>query len=177
VQEDAKRSVATLRDRGWQPRVLSGDHPRLVREVARRIGLEETEVEGGASPERKADVVANEVQRERNVVMVGDGVNDAAALSAATVGVAVHGGAEASLAAADVFIRRPGLEPLVSLFDGARRTVGVIRRNIVVSLFYNLITGSLAMAGLINPLIAAVLMPLSSLTVVTLSYRSRTFTD
>ena len=99
------------------------------------------------------------------------------ALSAATVGIAVQGGAEASLAAADVYLARPGLAPLVRLVRGSRRTLDVIRRNVLVSLLYNVITGGLAMAGLINPLIAAILMPISSLTVVTMSYRSRTFQE
>jgi len=93
------------------------------------------------------------------------------------VGIAVHGGAEASLSAADVFLGKPGLGPLVELMRGSRRTVGVIRRNILISLIYNLVAGTLAVAGMIDPLIAAILMPVSSLTVVTSSYRSRTFGD
>ena len=78
----------------------------------------------------------------------------------------MHGGAEACLAAADVFLARPGLAPLVALVEGARRTMRVIRRNIVFSLVYNLVGATLAMLGVIDPLIAAVLMPMSSLTVV-----------
>ena len=74
-------------------------------------------------------------------------------------------------------INRPGLQPLLELVDGARRTVRVIRRNLAISLFYNVVTASLAIAGQINPIIAAILMPLSSLSVVTLSFRSRTFGD
>ena len=125
-------------------------------------------------PEDKLEAVEN-ADAKGSCVMVGDGVNDAAALSAASVGVAVHGGAEAAMAAADVFLSREGIAPLARLFDGARRTMGVIRANLVFSLGYNLIGASLAISGLIHPLMAAVLMPLSSLTVIAWSYRARTF--
>jgi len=81
--------------------------------VARKIGIEPNKCEGGASPERKAEVVINTIASNPSVVMVGDGVNDAAALSAASVGVAVHGGAEASLAAADVYMSTATMSGLI----------------------------------------------------------------
>jgi len=175
VLDDAVASVAALRRAGWRVGLISGDHPAVAGAVAREIGIDAADVEGGASPERKVEAVQQAWDGATTVVMVGDGVNDATALSAAAVGIAVHGGAEASLAAADVFLRRPGVAPVVELIQGAPRAVGVIRRNLGVSLLYNGIAAGFAMAGLINPLIAAVLMPLSSLSVLTLSWRSRTF--
>lgn len=174
LRDDAASSLSALRRLGYDLGVLSGDDARVVSVVAGSIGVSPEATRGGVSPEGKLQVV-EDASSERQVIMVGDGVNDAAALSRAAVGVAVHGGAEASLAAADVFLDRPGVGPIVELIEGARRTMRVIKRNMAFSLSYNATLTVLAMAGLINPLIAAILMPLSSLTVVASSYRSRTF--
>jgi Cu2+-exporting ATPase len=174
VRADARACLTALRDLGYELAILSGDHPRVVQAVADELAIPFASVLGGATPETKLAFI--EARRASGpVLMVGDGVNDAAALSAASVGIAVHGGAEASLNAADVFLTRSGLMPLVELVAGARRTLGVIRRSIGFSLVYNLVGVGLAMSGALNPLIAAVMMPLSSLTVLTSSLVSRTF--
>jgi len=154
--------------------ILSGDHPAVVRSIADQVGIESASARGAATPEDKLEAV-REAATDTTVAMVGDGVNDAAALAAATVGIGIHGGAEAALAAADVYLGRPGLEPVVDLLRGSRRTLGVIRRNLVFSLTYNVVAVSFAITGHMSPLLAAILMPLSSMTVVLSSYRAKTF--
>ena len=176
VRGDARASLAWLRARGYDPHLLSGDDPAIVASVGASLAIPADHCRGGAIPEEKLRVV-EEAERRGSVIMVGDGVNDAAAIARATVGVGVSGGAEACLASADVYLSRPGLASLVALVEGSQRTLAVIRRNIVFSVAYNLAGAALAMTGLINPLLAAVLMPASSMTVVLASWKSRTFTS
>ncbi len=176
IQVGAKKAIAALRARGWRVGLLSGDHPATVASVARALGIDPVDAIGGATPEAKlATVEASRV--EGRVLMVGDGVNDAAALAAASVGVSVHGGAEASLAAADVYLARPGLGPLVELLDGTRRTMTLLRRNLFFSAVYNVFGAAICAAGYVDPLLAAVIMPVSSLIVIATSYRTDTFAE
>jgi P-type E1-E2 ATPase len=157
---------------GYTVGILSGDDPAVVATVAAALGVPAERARGGASPEDKLRTVE---ALEGDVIMVGDGINDAAALSRARVGIAVHGGAEASLAAADIFLDRPGVGPVVEALEGADRTLATIRRNMRFSLAYNVTGIGLALFGLIGPIGAALLMPISSITVVVSSFRSRTF--
>ncbi len=174
LREEAPALIAKLRKEGWQAGILSGDHQDVVSAVGGQLGLPEEACRGGVVPEQKLAAVSHEGGDEAPV-MVGDGVNDAAALAAAGVGIAVRGGAEAALAAADVYLSEEGLAPLDHLLSGAARTLRVIRRNLIFSLLYNVVGATLAITGVINPLIAAILMPASSLTVLTISFRSKTF--
>ena len=175
VRADATPSLKKLSALGFQLEVLSGDHQQVVDAVVAKLGVPFVNARGGASPESKLAVISDLRASGQRVFMVGDGVNDAAAMAAANVGIAVHGGAEACLAAADVFTTRAGLEPLVRAAEGSRRTVRVIRCGIALSLAYNLAGIALAVSGRLDPLLAAVLMPLSSITVVTLALRAATF--
>jgi Cu2+-exporting ATPase len=154
--------------------MLSGDVPEVVASVGRALQFDAQDAIGAASPEDKLAFIER-CKQTGTVVMVGDGVNDAAAIAAASVGIGVHGGAEACLATADIYLTRPGLSALVELTEGARRTMRVIRRNIAFSIGYNVIGAGLAVAGLLTPLIAAVLMPTSSITVVLGSWYGHTF--
>jgi Cu2+-exporting ATPase len=177
IRGDTPAALAALRARGWRLTLLSGDDPGVAQVVGLALGFAPEAIIGGATPEAKRAVV--EARRQQGavpVVMVGDGVNDAVAIAAAHVGIAVHGGAEASLATADAYLTTPGLTPLVALADGAGRTMRVIRRNIAFALAYNALGVTLAMLGVLSPLVAALMMPASSLTVVMTSWLGRTFT-
>lgn len=174
VWPDARTAIESMQTLGWEIAILSGDHPDVVASIARSVGIDPAHCISSASPERKLAFI-KEAASVRPVIMVGDGVNDAAALTAATVGIAVQGGAEASLSVADISIARPGLTPIVELLDGSARTMRTIHRTIASSLLYNVIAASLSMAGLITPLLAACIMPASSLTVVGLCLCNRVF--
>jgi Cu2+-exporting ATPase len=175
LREDSVRAVQALRRLGLSLRVLSGDHPGVVARVARQLSIDDSAVQGAVSPEGKLAVVERMTLDGRACAMVGDGVNDAGALAAARVGIAVRGGAEISLATADVFLTRAGLMPAVQLIRGCRATLRLVYRNLGISLVYNAIGASLALGGFIDPLAAAVLMPISSLTVVLSSALARPF--
>ncbi len=175
LRPDSADILSMLDAMGTDVSLLSGDHPTVVSAVARSLGLPADRARGHVMPEDKQAAVERLQQEGRTVAMIGDGVNDAAALQAADVGIAVEGGSTASLVAADVFLTRDGLSPVADLFRGADRVMGVIRRNLSFSLFYNVAGAAAAMSGVVGPLVAAVAMPLSSLVVVTSSILQRSF--
>lgn len=178
LRDESPAIVSHLRKEGWRVRVLSGDEAGIVQRVGAALGLSHRDVTGGATPEEKLAAVRDSAQRmgERHTtVMVGDGVNDAPALAAAHVGIAVKGGAEASLAAADIFLARGGLRDVAHLLDGARRTMRAIHLCIIASVLYNIVAAALCIIGHISPLLAAIIMPMASLSVLAIAVRASTF--
>ncbi len=174
LREDARAAIDAITGLGWRVELLSGDDARVVRRIGLALGIAPERCNGNVTPEGKLAMVT--AQRERGpVVMVGDGVNDAAAMAAATAGIAVSGAAEIAIEAADVYLRSPSITAIAETIKGARATVVTIKRNLRYSLVYNVVAGSLAVAGVIHPLIAAAVMPLSSLTVLASSVRSQAF--
>jgi len=174
LRTDSLVTVKSLQSAGWQVGILSGDRPETVAVIGKQLGIPTALAFGGLTPEQKtARVRAAGV--EETIVMVGDGVNDSAALAAASVGIAVKGGAEASLAAAPVFLSRSGLDGLLELSSASRQTMRTIHFSLLISILYNTFSVGLATIGLIHPLIAALMMPISSLTTIGLAYSSRAF--
>jgi Cu2+-exporting ATPase len=174
IRSDARTALASLDRLGWHVEILSGDDARVVERVGARLGLPPERCTGEVPPEGKLTIVEAALAAGP-VAMVGDGVNDAAAIAAATCGIAVSGAAEVAIDAADVYLREPSISAIAHTAAGARATLATIRRSLRLSVAYNLVAGTLAVAGVIHPLIAALLMPLSSLTVLGNSLRSRAF--
>lgn len=172
---DARSMVDELNRRGWKLGILSGDHPDIVRRVADALGLPQDRCYGGLSPEDKLATIRQSRRAGQGVVMIGDGANDAAALAAADVGIALRGGAEVSLQAAPVFIASGRLASLLTLLRGATSTTRLLILTFSLSLAYNLVAVGLAMAGWVSPLAAAILMPLSSVSVLGLTLAWRSF--
>jgi Cu2+-exporting ATPase/Cu+-exporting ATPase len=161
LRADSVAAVNVLRKLGLKVGILSGDCRAAVLQVARKLGIESKFAIAKASPEAKSKFIS----ALPRAVMVGDGANDAVALASAYVGIAVHSGMEISMRAADVYQREPGVTPIVQLVQVSRETLKVIYRNFAFSLIYNFIGMIAAISGQVSPLFAAVLMPISALTV------------
>lgn len=149
--------VEKLRAKGLSLQIVSGDQPHIVADCARTLG--NISWIARATAEQKAATIRMGLPKR---MMVGDGANDAIALAAADVSVAMQGGIEISLHSADVFLSRPRLDLILELQNIAAQTRSAIRRNLMFSTTFNLLSGSLAIAGYMTPLWAAILMPISS---------------
>lgn len=167
------RALHRLRGMGLETVLLTGDGPGAARAVAHELGIER--VHASASPERKAEVVAELKAAGRTTAVVGDGVNDAVALASADLGVALASGSDAAIGAAGLTLVRGGIEAVVDAVRLARRTLATIRANLLWAFGYNVVLVPLAAVGLLNPMLAAVAMSLSSLLVVGNSLRLRTW--
>lgn len=151
--------------------LATGDREAPARAVASALRIDE--VHARRRPEDKADLVRDLQEEGYRVAVVGDGVNDAAALAAADLGIAMGGGTDVAIGAADVTLVRGDIEALADAILLARRTLGTIRANLVWAFGYNVVTVPLAMVGLLNPMLAAAAMSASSVLVVANSLRLR----
>jgi Cu+-exporting ATPase len=175
VAPDSADAVTRLRGLGLRPMLLTGDHRIAGLAVAAQVGIAEDDVIAEVLPEDKVAVVRALQADGRVVAMVGDGVNDAAALAVADLGIAMGTGTDAAIEASDITLVRGGLPTAIDAVRLARRTLAVIQGNLFWAFAYNVAALPLAASGLLSPMIAGAAMALSSVFVVTNSLRLRRF--
>ncbi|MCX4772507.1 cation-translocating P-type ATPase [Streptomyces sp. NBC_01285] len=174
VKESSAAAVAELRALGLTPILLTGDNRAVADSVARAVGIDEVRAE--VLPEEKAHVIERLQAEGRAVAMVGDGINDAAALATADLGLAMGTGTDAAIEASDLTLVRGDLKVAADAVRLSRRTLAIIRGNLFWAFGYNVAALPLAAFGLLNPMIAGAAMAFSSVFVVTNSLRLRSFT-
>ncbi|MBA4864167.1 copper-translocating P-type ATPase [Streptomyces sp. PSKA54] len=173
VKETSAEAITELRRLGLKPVLLTGDNQAVAASVARTVGIDEVIAE--VLPQDKVDVIKRLQREGRTVAMVGDGVNDAAALATADLGLAMGTGTDAAIEAGDLTLVRGDLRVAADAIRLSRRTLTTIKGNLFWAFGYNVAALPLAAAGMLNPMIAGAAMAFSSVFVVTNSLRLRSF--
>ncbi|HAT1548773.1 TPA: cadmium-translocating P-type ATPase [Corynebacterium striatum] len=175
VKESSAAAVAQLKELGLVPHLLTGDNESAAQAVAQAVGIDPENVTAGVLPEDKVDVVKQLQSSGCNVAMVGDGVNDAAALAQADLGLAMGAGTDVAIEASDITLMSDDLRSAADAIRLSRRTLRIIKGNLFWAFAYNVILIPVAAVGLLNPLFAGIAMAFSSVFVVSNSLRLRTF--
>ncbi|NGN69945.1 copper-translocating P-type ATPase [Streptomyces sp. A7024] len=175
IKDTSAEAIRRLRALGLTPILLTGDNKAVAEAVARQAGIDEADVIAEVLPEDKVEVVKRLQSEGRTVAMVGDGVNDAAALAQADLGLAMGTGTDAAIEAGDLTLVRGDLRAAADAIRLSRRTLGTIKANLVWAFGYNVAALPLAAAGLLNPMLAGAAMAFSSVSVVANSLRLRRF--
>ncbi|WP_223277666.1 cation-translocating P-type ATPase [Janibacter sp. YB324] len=173
IRETSGDAIRALRAEGLQVWLLSGDNEHNATTIAAQVGIEPEHVVADVRPQDKHDVIAELQEQGRVVAMVGDGVNDAAAIVKADLGMAMGTGTDVAMESADIVLVHADLESVPRAITLSRETLQVIKQNLGWAFGYNILAIPLAMAGLLNPMIAGAAMALSSILVVLNSLRLR----
>jgi Cu+-exporting ATPase len=171
LKSDAAQTVSALRDLGITPWLVTGDSSEVAASVAQTVGIDAAHVVSHALPETKLEIVERMKSEGHTVLMIGDGINDAAALTAANLSMAMGTGTDTAINSADITLMNTGLGSVISALKLSKKTLKIIRLNMGWALIYNVIGLPIAAAGLMSPLYAAAAMAASSLLVVTNSLR------
>ena len=171
VKETSADAIARLKELGLRPLLVTGDNAAVATQVAAAVGIPAEDVVAGVRPEDKVDVVTRLQSEGAVVAMVGDGVNDAPALAAADMGIAMGSGTDVAREAAQITVMGDDLHQVVQALDLSRRTLGIIRMNLFWAFAYNVLGIPVAALGLLNPMIAGGAMAASSVLVVLNSLR------
>ncbi len=173
LKETSAEAIATLQSLGLTTVMATGDHESVATAIAQSVGIDR--VEAGLTPEGKADLITRLQAEGHQVAMVGDGINDAPALATANLGIAMGTGTDAAMSAGDLTITRGDLMGVADGIRLARKTLGTIRGNLFWAFAYNVAAIPLAVAAVLNPVVAGLAMAFSSVFVVTNSLRLRSF--
>lgn len=172
---EAAETMAQLRELGLEPILLTGDAPQVAQAVASKVGISAENVYAGVTPEGKSQVIEKLQAAGHRVAMVGDGVNDAPALALAELGIAMGSGTDVAAEAADIVLTRSDVASVVTALRLSRATLRTIKSNLFWAFAYNSAAIPVAVAGLLNPMIAAAAMAFSSVFVVLNSMRLTAF--
>ena len=171
LKENAAQTITSLRSRGITPWLVTGDSAKVAANVASAVGIDSAHVVSHALPETKLEIVQKLKSQGHTVLMIGDGINDAAALTAADLSMAMGTGTDTAINSADITLMQTGLENVVEALKLSTKTMKIIRLNMGWAFIYNVIGLPIAAAGLLTPLYAAAAMAASSVLVVTNSLR------
>ena len=171
LKDNAAQTVTSLRARGITPWLVTGDGTQVAANVASAVGIDSAHVVSHATPETKLEIVQRLKSEGHTVLMIGDGINDAAALTAADLSMAMGTGTDTAINSADITLMQTGLNNVIEALKLSTKTIKIIRLNMGWALIYNVIGLPIAAAGLLTPLYAAAAMAASSVLVVTNSLR------